>query len=218
MVLFDDRLQAGSILAQRLFLLKERLNDPIVLGIPRGGVPVGFQVAGELRCKLDAIVLRKLPIPDNPEAGFGAVTLDETVIFNEGLLRQLRLPESRIRAIVAKVYEEVVRRNQVYRKGAPFPALKGRSVVITDDGLASGYTMLSAVTFAKEKNAGKVIVAVPVAHREACALIGKKADTVIALHVSDYPYFAVASFYRDFPDMSDEDVIGYLKGFAKKKQ
>lgn len=210
MVIFRDRREAGEILAKELQILRSKLKDPIVLGIPRGGVPIGFIITKALRCALDAIVLRKLPIPHNPEAGFGAVTLDKIPIFNEEILSQINLPKQQVNEIIDEVYKEVLRRNNVYRHNKPFPDLKGRSVILSDDGLATGYTMLAAVGFAKRKNAADIIVAVPVAHRQAYNIVKKKADKVIALEVSDLPFFAVAAFYKEFTDMSDEEVVSYL--------
>lgn len=210
MVIFDGRREAGSILAGELSPLKAKLKDPIVLGIPRGGVPVGFSVAEALGCPLDVIALRKLPIPDSPEAGFGAVTLDKIAILNEKFLSQIYLSKPQIDSIIDTVYREVLRRNRVYRRKRPFPQLKGRSVILTDDGLATGYTMLAAVEFTKSKGAEEVIVAVPVAHHDAYNMVKQKADKMVALHISELPFFAVAQFYKEFTDMSDEEVISYL--------
>lgn len=210
MVLFDNRQDAGRLLVEELLPLRSKLKDPIVLGIPRGGIPVGFQIAKILECPLDTIVLRKLPIPANPEAGFGAVTLDKVVIFNESLLARLYLSQDSINKIVDNVYKEVLRRNRVYRKDKPFPALDNRSVILTDDGLATGYTMLAGIEFSRKRKAKEIIVACPVGHRQAYRLVKKKADKMIILHISDLDYFAVASFYKEFPDMSDAEVISYL--------
>lgn len=212
MLIFNDRQEAGNILAEKLQPLKPKLKNPIVLGIPRGGVPIGFIVAKALECPLDTIVLRKLPIPHNPEAGFGAVTLDKIAILNEKLLAQIHLSKPQIDGIIDNVYKEVLRRNNVYRRDKPFPDLNGRCVVLTDDGLATGYTMLAAIEFSKRKGAAEIIAAVPVAHREAYNLVKKEADEVVVLHISDFPYFAVASFYRGFSDMPDEEVIAYIAG------
>lgn len=211
MFIFNNRPEAGDILGQRLWALKFKLKDPIVLGIPRGGVPIGFSIAKALNYPLDTIVLRKLPIPDNPEAGFGAVTLDKISILNENLLSQINLSPFQIDKIINNVYKEVLRRNRVYRHNRPFPLLKRRSVILTDDGLATGYTMLAAIKFVREKQAQEIIVAVPVAHREAYELVKKETDKILVLHISDLAYFAVASFYNDFPDMSDEEVVSYLE-------
>jgi putative phosphoribosyl transferase len=211
MILFSDRLQAGDFLAKKLSLFKSQLKDPIVLGIPRGGIPIGYRLAKSLASPLDTMVLRKLPMPTDPEAGFGAVTLDRTVIFNQELLSFIHLDDDQIDKIIHDVYQEVLRRNQVYRKGRPFPSLEKRSVILADDGLASGFTMLAAVKFVRKRKAQEVIVAVPVAHRQAFDLVRSESDQMVVLHISDAPYFAVASFYREFPEMSDQEVISYLE-------
>lgn len=211
MVYFSSRKEAGVVLSQKFLPLKDKLRDPIVFGIPRGGVSIGFQVAKALDCSLDTIVLRKLPLPEDPEAGFGAVTLDRTTILNERILSQVNLSSHFIERIIDNVYKEVLRRNRVYRKDKTFPDLNERSVILTDDGLATGYTMLAAIKFVKEKGTQEIIVGVPVAHREAYNLVKQQVDKVIALHISDLPFFAVASFYREFPDMSDQEVVSYLK-------
>jgi putative phosphoribosyl transferase len=210
MILFSDRLQAGDLLAKGIQKSKLKLKSPIVLGIPRGGIPVGYRVAQSLECPLDTLVLRKLPIPTSPEAGFGAITIDRTVIYNQELLDAIDLDAKQKEKIIRQVYAEVWRRNQVYRKGKPFPSLEKRTVILTDDGLATGYTMLAAVKFARKRKAEEIMVAVPVAHREAYDLVRKESDRIVVLYVSTAPYFAVASFYGEFTEMSDQEVISYL--------
>lgn len=211
MILFRNRIDAGVKLARELSVLKPDLKDPIVLGIPRGGVPVGYCIATDLKAPLDTIVLRKLPIPHNPEAGFGAVTLDKVAIFNEELLSAMDISKPEMNRIIENVYREVLRRNQVYRDDKLFPLLDKRSVILTDDGLATGFTMLAAIKFVKKRKAGQIIAAVPVAHRDAYDLVKKESDKTVVLHISDDFYFAVASFYKEFPDMSDRDVVSYLE-------
>jgi len=215
MILFRNRLEAGEKLAGELRALKPELKDPIVLGIPRGGVPIGSRIAKSLKSPLDTIVLRKLPIPHNPEAGFGAVTLDKVAIFNEDLLSLIELTKLEIDRIINDVYKEVLRRDKVYRQDKPFPNLEKRSIILTDDGLATGYTMLAGVKFIRKKKAGQIIVAVPVAHREAYDLVRKESDQTVVLHISDEPSFAVASFYKSFPDMSDQEVVSYLENSGR---
>ncbi|MGE5307884.1 MAG: phosphoribosyltransferase [Deltaproteobacteria bacterium] len=207
---FASRLQAGELLAEKIAQERAKLADPIVLGIPRGGVPVGSAVSQKLGCPLDVIVLRKLPIPQNPEAGFGAVTLDRTVVLNEDLLSQLFLTKEEISSVVDEVYAEVRRRDEVFRKGKLFPSLTGRSVIITDDGLATGYTMLAAIDFCRRKLPTDVIAAVPVCHEAAYEMVKKRADQVFTLQISRSPVFAVASFYEQFPEMTDQEVVAYL--------
>ena len=215
-VLFEDRIDAGKRLAEKLSQEKADFKNPIVLGIPRGGVPIGYILAKRLDCELDSIALRKIPIPQDPEAGYGAVTLDKIVILNEELLPYVQLTEEEMNKGVEKVYQEVLRRNKIYRRGRPFPDLKGRSVILTDDGLASGYTMLAAIEFCKKKNPKQIIVAVPVASDSAADLIESKVDRFILLHKSFSLYFAVASFYERFEDMTDEEVVEILEKGEKE--
>lgn len=210
MKFFTDRDEAGEELTKEFMEKGFSLRQPIVLGIPRGGIPVGYPLAKDLEADLEVVVVRKLPIPESPEAGFGAVTLDKTVLLNEELLGQILLTENQITKIVDDVYAEVLRRDRIYRGNKKFPDLENRSVIITDDGLASGYTMLSAIEFCRKKVPKEIIAASPVAHRNSYDLIKKSADSIVVLHISDFPYFAVASFYEKFPDMSDEEIIAYL--------
>lgn len=215
-ILFEDRIDAGEKLVKVLKKKTLKLKNPIVLGIPRGGVPVGDVVACKLGCELDTIVLRKIPIPQDPEAGYGAITLDKTVILNKGLLKYVNLTKEEIEKGVDEVYQEVLRRNEVYRGKTPFPDLEKRSVILTDDGLATGYTMLSAIKFCRGKKPQKIIVAVPVASDSAAELIEKEVDKFIVLHISHSFYFAVASFYKRFEDMEDEEIVKILKEASKR--
>lgn len=216
-VLFEDRMDAGKKLARALIETESKLQNPIVLGIPRGGIPVGYVLAEKLKCELDIIVLRKIPIPSDPEAGYGAVTIDRTVVLNQEMLPHLRLSKEEMDRGIERVYQEVKRRNEVYRKGNPFPDLKDRSVILTDDGLATGYTMLAAVESSRKKKPKEVIVAVPVASDSAAELLQSAADRFAVLHVSHSFYFAVASFYRRFEDMVDEEVVEILDKARKRK-
>jgi putative phosphoribosyl transferase len=211
-VIFKTRTEAGEKLAREVIKLKPA--SPIVLGIPRGGVPVGEPVARALGCALDVVVLRKIPIPWSPEAGYGAVTLDRTVVLNEKMLSHIRLGSAEIEAGISEVYREVLRRERAYRGDRPFPDLKGRTAVLVDDGLASGYTMLAAVKFVRARGAASVVVASPVASESAYELIRPETDELVVLHVDYAAQFAVASFYEEFPDMRDEEVIAVLRRYA----
>jgi len=215
-ILFEDRIDAGEKLVKVLKKKTLKLKNPIVLGIPRGGVPVGDVVACKLGCELDTIVLRKIPIPQDPEAGYGAITLDKTVILNKGLLKYVNLNKEEIQKGIEEVYKEVLRRNEIYRGKRPFPDLEKRSVILTDDGLATGYTMLSAIKFCRKKIPQKIIVAVPVASDSAAELIEKEVDKFIVLYISHSFYFAVASFYKRFEDMEDEEIVKILKDASKR--
>jgi putative phosphoribosyl transferase len=216
-ILFEDRFEAGRKLAELLKRENHKFKEPIVLGIPRGGVPVGAVVAGELSCELETIVLRKIPIPQDPEAGFGAVTLDRTVILNQELLEYVKITKEQMEREIEEVYQEVLRRDVVYRGKRPFPDLKNRSVILIDDGLASGYTMLAAVKFCRNKNPERIIAAIPVASDSAAELIQKEVDEFVVLHTSHSFYFAVASFYERFEDMEDEEIVEILERSKKNK-
>jgi putative phosphoribosyl transferase len=209
MILFKNRLDAGERLAEKIHLGKEDKN-PIVLGIPRGGISVGYPVARKLNSLLEPITLRKLPIPQNDQMGFGAVTLDRQVILNRRLIDAGYVSEREIDPIVDEVYEEVMRRDKLYRGTRPFPELKDRCVIIVDDGLATGFTMLAAIQFAKEKEAIKILCAVPVAHENSYNMVKREVDSIICIHIDRGYSFAVASFYESFPDMLDSEVISIL--------
>ena len=207
---FDDRQTAGRALAA---VLRESCcsADAIVLAIPRGGVPVGFEVAQALEIPLDVIVPRKIPIPWEPEAGFGAITADGTLMLNDPLVSELGLTEAQVRQLATRVQEEVRRRIRVYRGNRPSPSLKGKTALIIDDGLASGFTMLTAVHSVRKERPGQIVVAVPVSPRRSVNLVEPEVDELVCLIVQESPPFAVASFYGAFPDLADEQVIGYLQ-------
>ncbi|MBW1990212.1 MAG: phosphoribosyltransferase [Deltaproteobacteria bacterium] len=215
-MLFDDRADAGRALADRVQKEVPRPKDPIVLGIPRGGVPIGYPLAERLQCPLDVLVLRKLPLPQNDQMGFGAVTLGKKVMLNQRLIDAGYVRRDQIGPIVDEVYEEVLRRSRVYRGDRPFPDLAGRTVFLVDDGLATGYTMLAGLQFARDAGAERLVAAVPVAHENSFELVNKQADQVICLHVDQGYSFAVASFYRSFPDLEDQEVTLLLEENAKR--
>lgn len=210
-------MDAGRKLTRALIESGAGFKNPIALGIPRGGIPVGYVLAEKLECELDTIVLRKIPIPSDPEAGYGAVALDKTVILNQEIVDHLHLSREEMEQGIEEVYQEVKRRNDLYRKGRAFPDLKDRSVILTDDGLATGYTMLTAVEFCQKKKPKEIIVAVPVASDSAAELIRPEVDRFIVLHISHSFYFAVASFYERFEDMTDEEVVEILDESRKEK-
>jgi putative phosphoribosyl transferase len=210
-MIFEDRRDAGRRLAESLLLYR---HNAIVLAIPRGGVPVGYEVSQRLDVPLDLIIPRKLPIPSDPEAGFGAVAPDGTVVLNEKLMGYLGLSAEDIGVIVRDVLGEVRRRIREYRGDRPLPRLTGRNVIVVDDGLASGYTMIAAVRAIKKERPRRVIVAVPCSPRTSVERLEKEADEVACLAIQEYGPFAVASYYEEFPDLSDEEVKSL---FARKR-
>ena len=203
-VLFKDRSDAGRQLADRL--AASSTSNAFVLGIPRGGVPVAAKVAELLHAPMDVIVPRKIPIPWNPDAGFGAVTADGTMILNESMIRHLGMSRTEISHEAKLVREEVARRTREYRGTLPPPDLAGIPVIIVDDGLASGYTMLAAVKSVRKQRPSSVIVAVPVASGGAARMIADQAEEFVALIVSERLPFAVADFYAEWRDVTDAEV------------
>ena len=206
---FEDRTEAGSLVAGKL--IQYRGSGGIVLAIPSGGAPVAREIADALHLPMDLMIVRKLQIPYNPEAGFGAMGLDSEVILNEGLLAEIGLTEDEIRAQAEKTKEGIKRRNQVFRKGETFPSLKNRVVILVDDGLASGYTMLAAIRFVKRKSPKKIIVAVPTASKRTVDFILPEVDEVICLNVRHGISFAVADAYMNWYDLSDEEVLFIIR-------
>jgi predicted phosphoribosyltransferase len=214
---FRDRQDAGRRLADRLLDYKGR--GAIVLAIPRGGVPVGFEIAESIEALLDVIVLRKIPIPWNPEAGFGAVTADGTVVLNDSMVRGLQLTDEQIRQAAEEVREEIVRRTRMYRKGSMEPSdVADRPVILVDDGLASGYTMLAAIKSLEKHKPSEVVVAVPVASSGAARLVRPRVDRFIALIVGERIPFAVADFYQYWSHLTDEEVLQYLEKAKAKEE
>ncbi len=207
---FEDREDAGRRLSQ--FLSEYKGSDSIVLSIPSGGVPVGKEIKDALSLPLDLLIVRKIQIPWNPEAGFGAVTLDGYVIFNEPLLHSLELPENVINEQIEKTKDILLKRNELFRKGKGFPSLKNRTAILVDDGLASGYTMIAATEFVKKRNPFRIIIAVPTGSYSTVRKISSLVDHLYCLNIREgYPY-AVAEAYRNWYDLSNEEVLRILKG------
>jgi len=206
--IFHDRKDAGQKLADQLMDCDGK--ETVVLAIPRGGVPVGYEIAARLNSPLDVIIPRKIPIPWNPEAGFGAITADGTMILNEEMVRNLGLHKNEIEHEADIVRREIMRRTEEYRDGYPPPDMENKRVIIVDDGLASGYTMLAAIESVRKHNPSSVVVAVPVASSGAARLVVSKVDRFVSVLVSERLPFAVASFYREWRDLTDDEVCAYL--------
>jgi predicted phosphoribosyltransferase len=210
---YGNRADAGRVLADNL--MRYRGSDTIVFAIPRGGIPVAVEVAKKLGSRLDIIVSRKIPIPYNTEAGYGAVTEDGAIVLNEPLVRQLGFTRSQIERHAEEVRTEIRRRQSVYRTKLGTSSVDGITAIIIDDGLASGYTMMAAIRSMRQQGAGKVVVAVPVASSSAWELVKSAADELVSPILSYHYPFAVASFYREWHDLSDEEVIKDLDRYAK---
>jgi len=208
---FEDRKEAGRLLAQKLSGYKD--VHGIVLGIPSGGVPVAAEIAKVLGLPLDVIIVRKIQLPNNTESGFGAVGPDGEVSLNMNLISQLHLTKEEVERQIQITVDTIKRRNELFREGRPFPFLKDRVVIIVDDGLASGYTMLSAVDFIKRHKPEKVVIAVPTAPKEAVDLILPQVDELVCLNVRSGFTFAVANAYENWYDLENEEVISILRNF-----
>ncbi|OGW57648.1 MAG: hypothetical protein A2Z09_00980 [Nitrospirae bacterium RBG_16_43_8] len=206
---FRDRAEAGKLLSEKLKHIA--YPDTLLLAIPAGGVPVGYEIAKSNGLLMDVLIVRKIQIPGNTEAGFGALGPDGEAIFNERLLKSLRLTDEEINRQVEKTKRVLEERNRAYRGSRPFPDLKDKVAVIVDDGLASGYTMLEAVNFVKRKQAVNVIVAVPTASESSIDLLLPEVDEIYCLNARALYPFAVAEAYMKWYDVGDEEVIALLR-------
>jgi len=206
---FSDRHDAGRKLGA---LIKSRplLQDPVVMAIPAGGVPVGVEIARTLCAPIGLAIVRKIQIPGNTEAGFGAVTWDGQVLINEQLRATLGLSQGDVDTAIAATRRNIRERIARYTTGRPFPDLKKKCVILTDDGLASGYTMLAAIASIRTMHPERVIVAVPTSSASSAELISREADEVICLNIRSGYRFAVAEAYRHWYDLDDLEVIAEL--------
>lgn len=211
---FNDRTDAGKRLAERL--ANYRGTDAVVFAVPRGGVPVASAVAIRLELKLDLVIPRKIPIPDNPEAGYGAVTEDGVIVLNEPLVAELNLSKSQIQRQAEEVRAEIERRSALFRRRLPRQNVQGKIAIITDDGLASGFTMMAAVASIQRRKANSIVVAIPVASGNAFDLVKPVVSELIALVVARLPEFAVASFYREWHDLNDAETMKYIDEYLTK--
>lgn len=206
---FKDRADAGRLLAARLGA--HNGPDALVLAIPAGGVPVGYEIAKAIGAQLDIIIVRKIQIPGNTEAGFGAVGPDGEVILNEKMLLSLRLTDQEIARQVSMTRKGVEKRIHVFRKGRPYPEVAERTVILADDGLATGYTMSEAVRFVKRRGAARLIIAVPTAPLSTADMLLPAVDELICLNIRTFFPFAVADAYRKWYDVGDEEVTSLLE-------
>ena len=210
---FQDREEAGRRLGEKLESYLR--SNGLILAIPSGGVPVAKEVALMISLPLDLIIVRKLRIPFEPEAGFGALGPEGEVIFNENLLRQLRLSTEQVDEAIRETLDVIRERNGLFRAGRTFPEIADRVVILVDDGLASGYTMLAAVRSVKEKNAAKIIVAVPTGSAGTVQMLLPKIDELVCLNVRTGYSFAVADAYRLWHDLTDEEVLSFLAQYRE---
>ena len=210
--MFEDRKDAGERLALALEKFKDQ--DVTVLGIPRGGVEVGYYVARYLHARFSMVVSRKLPLPDDPEAGFGAMAEDGSTFLIERAASQV--PEKKILEIQEAQKLEIRRRVKTLRKGRPLPSLKDRTVILVDDGIAMGATMVAAILLCRNKKAKKIVAAAPVAGEDAAAEIAEIVDELVVLE-TPVLFRAVAQFYRHWYDVPDSEVLGIMDRWEKEQ-
>jgi putative phosphoribosyl transferase len=211
---FQDRSDAGKRLA--VFMLAHLTEEnPLVCAIPAGGVPIGFELASAYHTRMFLGVVRKLKVPWSPEAGFGSVTWDGKVFLNPELVRILGLTDEEIRRAVTEARENIAQRIDRFTRMIPVPPIEGRRVIITDDGLASGYTMMAGVEAIRSEKPEKIIVAVPTGSAGAVTVISGRVDVVVCLNLKDGHPFAVADAYRSWHDLDDREVSRYLASVDK---
>jgi len=213
--IFRDRIEAGQVLAQRLKGVI-RDSNPIVLALPRGGVPVGFEVAKALHSDLDIFLVRKLGVPGHEELAIGAIASGGIRVLNQTLIRELGLTSLVIDSITARERREIERRERLYREDRPSIAVGGRAVILVDDGLATGATMLAAARALRIQRPKRIIVAVPVASREACDEFRRHVDETVCAETPE-PFYSVGSWYEDFSQTSDAEVRELLERAAHER-
>ena len=209
MLFFDDRRHAGRELARRLAGLD--LKSPVILGLPRGGVPVAWEAARALDAPLDALVVRKIGAPGNPEVAVGAVAAGGVRVWNDELLRDLGLTPQGLEGAVRRELAELERRERAYRGGAAPPDAAGKTAVIVDDGLATGATLRAALLAVRRLRPARTVAAVPVASARALDELRGVADELVCLQVPP-GFSAVGQFYADFSPTTDEEVVALLSG------
>lgn len=205
---FCDRSEAGRLLATKLLAYAGE-PDVVVLGLPRGGVPVAFEVAQILAAPLDVFLARKLGVPGHEELAMGAVASGGVRVLNHDVVDRLGIAPEEIDAVVAREVAELARREQLYRGGRPPPEVDGRTVILVDDGLATGATMRAAIAALRQLGPARIVVAVPTAARDICAELKNQADDVIC-YMTPEPFFAVGRWYEDFGQTTDREVGALL--------
>ena len=205
---FRDRRDAGRLLAAKLSAYAHR-PDVIVLALPRGGVPVAYEVARALGAPLDVFVVRKLGVPGHEELAMGAVATGGVRVLNESVVNALGIPDNVIDAVAAQEERELARRERLYRDGRPPPDVRGKTVILVDDGLATGATMHAAIRALRQQHPARIIVAVPVAAPETCEALRAEVDEVICA-LTPEPFLAVGFWYEDFSQTTDEEVRDLL--------
>lgn len=205
-MIFTNRVEAGKKLAEKLSSVG---SNTVVLGLARGGVVIAAAIAKELKCPFDVIIVRKIPSPGNEELAMGAVAEDGKPLFNDQIVSMFGVSKEYLQSEVERQRELIEKRKKLYREGRPLQVIQGKVAIIVDDGIATGATMRAAIASVKLKKPSKVILAVPVASKEAFQELSKEVDEAICLFLPKY-FEAVGAFYREFAQVSDQEVIALL--------
>ncbi|WP_114833893.1 phosphoribosyltransferase [Aquicella lusitana] len=213
---YRNRKEAGKILARALSAYAGQ-DDVIVLALPRGGVPVAFEIAKALQAPLDVFIVRKLGVPGHSELAMGAIATGGTAVFNEDIVEHLQIPESAIQAVIAEEKQELNRRNAAYRGSQPFPSLKEKIIILVDDGIATGATVRAAINALKQQKPKKIILAVPVADPSLCEKLQLMVDELYC-PLKPSSLYAVGAWYEDFSQTEDEEVYTLLKEAKQLKK
>jgi putative phosphoribosyl transferase len=213
---FPNRAEAGRRLAEKLEQYAGR-DDVIVLGLPRGGVPVAYEVAQRLGVPLDVFIVRKLGVPGFEELALGAIASGGVRVLNDDVVRALPNANELVESVTARETAELQRREQAYRDGRPPPELRGRVVILVDDGLATGATMRAAVAALRQLGAAKIVVAVPVGAADTCRELEEEVDEIVCAMAPEW-FQAVGQFYEDFSQTSDDEVRELLARAAQRNQ
>ncbi|MBZ5644891.1 MAG: phosphoribosyltransferase [Acidobacteriia bacterium] len=215
-MIFANRTEAGQKLALRLKQYANR-DDVIVLGAPRGGVPIAFEIAAELRAPLDVFMLRKLGVPGREEFAFGAIASGGVRILDRDTVEGLGLTKAVIERVTATEEQELDRRERAYRGGRSPLDVAGRIVILVDDGIATGASMRAAIRALRQMNPARIVIAVPVAPADTCNRLQSQVDELVCLEMPE-PFFGVGQFYDDFSQVSDDEVRDLLDNAARQRE
>ena len=212
---FQDRREAGRMLASRLSAYADR-PDVVVLALPRGGVPVAYEVAKALHAPMDVFLVRKLGVPGHEEYAMGAMASGGVRVLNRDVVEALHIPNEVVEQVIAREQRELERREREYRGDRPFPDLRGKTVILVDDGLATGSTMLAAVMALRQKQPARIVVAVPVGSPETCDAFRDHVDEIVCAITPD-PLYGVGLWYTDFSQTTDDEVRKLLAQVSQQE-
>lgn len=209
--LLKDRQEAGQLLANKLIEYTNASNS-LILALPRGGVPVAYEIAFKLHLPLDVCLVRKLGVPQRPELAMGAIAADQIIVINESVVESLEIPEETIFQVIQKEQQELKRREQLYRNNRPYPKIKDQIIILVDDGVATGATLQAAITTLKQHKPKAIIVAVPITSEEAILTLQSEVDFIYLY--SPQPLQSISIWYENFEQTTDQEVCNLLNSLS----